>query len=85
MAGDLSELGRLLAELPPAPTGWMRAAKELPGARAELASLERLVETAETDAAFRAELMAGLENALVQAGRVPTPELVAALRRRLGG
>src|SRR5215471_724631 len=52
---DDEQVGRLLRLLPPAPEGWVRAAQELPAARA---MLDELVARAEQDAAFRLQLMA---------------------------
>jgi hypothetical protein len=79
-AYDEDELADLLAALPAAPGGWMRAAKELPAARAELDSL---VARAEADAAFRDALLADLERALAESGIEPTGAVVESLRRRL--
>ena len=55
---DEEQIGRLLRLLPPAPEGWVRAAQELPAARAQL---DELVARAEQDAAFRLQLRADLE------------------------
>lgn len=74
-------IAELLALLPPAPEAWVRAACELPRARAEL---DGLVARAEADAAFRRELLADLERALAAAGVEPRPVVVAELRRLLG-
>jgi hypothetical protein len=73
-------LGELLRLLPPAPAGWVEAATELPRARA---GLDALVERAEQDAAFRAQVVADLEDALRTAGVEPRPALVEHLRTRL--
>ena len=77
---DEERLGLLLAALPPAPDGWIRAAQELPAARR---GLDEIVARAEADAAFREALVADLEAALAQAGYEPHPPLVEALRRHL--
>jgi hypothetical protein len=77
---DEERIGELLRLLPPAPVGWVRAAQELPAARAELASL---VARAEADAAFRARVVADLEAALEAEGIEATPSVVAFLRSRL--
>jgi hypothetical protein len=74
---DEERLGELLSLLPPAPTGWVQAAQELPAARA---GLDEIVERARVDAAFRAALTADLEAALAAAGHEPTRELVESLR-----
>ena len=73
-------IAELLRLLPPTPEGWVRAAQELPQARAELAAI---VARAEADAAFRAIVVADLEAALESEGIEPTPSVVAALRVRL--
>jgi hypothetical protein len=79
-AYDEERLGELLRLLPPAPAGWVRAAQELPQARA---GLDALVERAEQDAAFRHALVADLEAALRAAGVEPLPAVVEHLRTRL--
>ena len=77
---DEERLGELLRLLPPAPAGWVEAAQELPGVRAEL---DALVQRAEQDAAFRQALVDDLEDALCAAGVEPRPVVVEHLRRRL--
>jgi hypothetical protein len=77
---DEERLAELLALLPPAPTGWVRAAQELPALRR---TLEGLVARAESDAAFRAALVADLERALEAEGVEPTPRVLHELRGRL--
>lgn len=73
-------LGELLRMLPPAPAGWVTAAQELPLARVQL---DALVGRAEADAAFRALVVADLEEALRTIGVQPRPATVDHLRRRL--
>jgi hypothetical protein len=73
-------IGRLLRLLPPAPEGWVRAAQELPAARA---MLDELVARAEQDAAFRLQLQADLERAVAAAGYDPSPFVVSRLRQLL--
>ena len=73
-------LGDLLRLLPPAPTGWVQAAQELPLVRA---NLDRIVARAETDARFRELLVADLEAAFAQEGVEPDPRVVEAVRKRL--
>ena len=73
-------IAELLAELPPAPGAWVRAAQELPRARREI---ERLVSLAEADAAYRVALLADTTAALRGAGLEPAPRVVAQLRERL--
>jgi hypothetical protein len=73
------QLARLIRVLPPAPVGWVRAAQELPLARAEL---DEIVARAEADAAFRQQLIADLETALEAEGYERHPAVLAALRMR---
>lgn len=77
---DEERLAALLRALPPAPPGWVQAARDLPAART---GLDALVERAEQDAGFRQELMADLERALRAAGVEPRRDVVDHLRRRL--
>ena len=77
---DEERIGRLLRLLPPAPEGWVRAAQELPAARA---MLDQLVARAEQDAVFRLQLQTDLEQAVAAAGYEPTPFIVTRLRRLL--
>jgi hypothetical protein len=79
-AYDEERIGRLLRLLPPAPQGWVRAAQELPAARA---ALDELVARAEQDAAFRLRLQADLERAVAAAGYEPSPYVVSRLRQLL--
>lgn len=79
-AFDEERLARLIRALPPAPTGWVRAAQELPFARAEV---DEIVARAEADAAFRERLIADLEGALAAEGYAREPAVLAALRVRL--
>lgn len=78
---DMEELGRLLAALPPPPTGWVEAAKELPSIRA---GLDGLIARSERDAELRGRLIADLESALAESGISPTPRILAEARDRLG-
>ena len=73
-------IAELLAELPPPPPAWVRAAQELPRARREI---ERLVALAQVDASLRAALLADAASALREAGLEPAPRAVAALHARL--
>ena len=79
-AFEEERIAELLRSLPPAPEGWVRAAQELPRARR---GLDRIVERARADAAFRAQVVADLEAALRAEGYETDPQLVAALRERL--
>lgn len=77
---DEERIAELLRRLPPAPVGWVRAAQELPTARAEIAAI---VARAEGDVAFREAVLADLEAALESEGIPATPSVVAALRTGL--
>ena len=77
---DHERLGQLLRILQPAPPGWVRAAQELPAARA---SLDEIVSRAEADLEFRRALIADLETALGQAGYEPGDRMLDELRQRL--
>jgi hypothetical protein len=79
---DEEELADLLRLLPPAPEGWVAAARELPRTRRDI---EQIVGRAEADADFRRALLADLEAALERAGWEPKPELIRDLRTRLIG
>ena len=72
-------LSELIAALPPAPEAWVRAAQELPAARA---GLDEIVARAEADAEFRVALIADLEATLAREGYEPDRPLVEELRRR---
>jgi hypothetical protein len=78
-AFDEERLARLIAALPPAPEGWVRAAQELPLARTQL---DGIVARAEADAAFRRRLIADLESALEAEGYERDPQVIEALRVR---
>jgi hypothetical protein len=78
-ASDHDALARLIAALPPAPRGWVRAAQELPQARR---GIDEIVERAVADAAYRARVVADLESALAEAGIAPTPPVLYELRER---
>lgn len=78
-AYDEDKLAELIAALPPAPEGWVRAAQELPPVRT---SLDEIVARAEADGRFRQALIANLESALAQEGYEPEGRLVEELRLR---
>ena len=67
---DEERIAAFLRLLPPPPEGWVKAAQELPQARAE------------ADAAFREQLIADLETALEAEGYERHPAVLAALRMR---
>ena len=79
-AYDEERLAELLRALPPAPTGWVQAAKELPLVRS---GLDDIVARARDDAEFRRALIADLEATLAAQGYDPKPRLVEAVKRRL--
>jgi hypothetical protein len=79
-AFEEARLARLIRALPPAPEAWVRAAQELPFARA---GIDEIVARAEADAAFRERLIADLEGALAAEGYEREPAVIAALRVRL--
>jgi hypothetical protein len=78
-ASDHDALARLIAALPPAPRGWVRAAQELPAARR---GIDDIVERAAADAAYRTRVVADLESALADVGIAPTPPVLDELRER---
>jgi hypothetical protein len=80
MSYDEARLGVLLRILRPAPTGWVRAAQELPRARR---TFDDIVARAEADRAFRAALIADFEQALAAEGFEPDPRILTELRERL--
>jgi hypothetical protein len=73
-------LGVLLRLLRPAPAGWVRAAQEMPGARR---TFDEIVTRAEADLAFRAALVADLEQALAAEGYEPDRRVLDEIRDRL--
>jgi hypothetical protein len=77
---DEERLGVLLRILRPAPTGWVRAAQELPTARR---TFDEIVSRAEADLAFRKALVADLEQALAAEGFEPDRRLLDEIRARL--
>lgn len=80
MAFDEDRIALLLRALPPAPTGWVDAAAELPIARRALGEIEQQL----SGHAQRQAQTAQLEQALEEAGYQPTPALVRAVRGELG-
>ena len=76
---DDERIGELLRALPPAPTGWVEAAQELPLTRG---SLDEIVARAEADLAFRQALVADLEATLALEGYEPDRRVVDELKRR---
>jgi hypothetical protein len=73
-------LARLIRALPPAPAAWVRAATELPLAKA---GLDEIVARAEADADFKARLVADLEAALEAEGYEHDPAVIELLKVRL--
>jgi hypothetical protein len=80
MSYDEERLAALLGLLPEVPEGWVRAAQELPAARAALATL---VARAEADVTERERIVADLEAALLAEGVEPTSPILEQLRERL--
>jgi hypothetical protein len=80
MSYDEERLGELLRLLRAAPEAWMRAAQELPAARA---ALDTLVERAQADAELRERVLADLEATFATEGIEPTSVLLAEVRARL--
>ena len=78
-AFDEERLARLIRALPPAPAAWVRAAQELPLARA---GLDEIVARAEADAGFKARLVADLEAALETEGYERDPAIIEVLKVR---
>jgi hypothetical protein len=72
-------LARLIRALPPAPAAWVRAAQELPLAKA---GLDEIVARAEADADFKAWLVADLEAALEAEGYERDPAVIEVLKVR---
>ena len=77
---DEERIGELLRFLPEPPQAWVRAAQELPQARAEI---DEIVARAMEDAEFRARLVADLEAALQAEGYEASPSVLAHVRIRL--
>jgi hypothetical protein len=77
---DEERLGELLSALPPAPEHWVQAAKQLPqlGER-----LDRIVERADADDAYRRKVVADPEAALEEADVIAHSDAVEILRRKL--
>jgi len=73
-------IAELLSALPPAPSAWVEAAQQLPGARREL---NEIVARAEADVEFRKALIADLESALAAEGYEPDEHTLERLRRDL--
>jgi len=80
MSYDEEKLGELLRRLPPAPVGWVKAAQELPTARA---AMDELVARAEADAEVRRRILNDLEAALAAEGVERNSALLAELRAKL--
>ena len=78
---DVQRIAQLLRLLPPAPEGWMRAAQELPQARA---AMDDIVARAEADGEYRALVVEDLEAALQSECVEAAHSAVAALRLGVG-
>ena len=77
---DEERVAELLRTLPPAPEAWVKAAQELPRARAEI---EEIAARFEADKEFRAAVNADLEAALEAAGYDVDSRLLPELRTRI--
>ncbi len=77
---DEEHLAELIAALPPAPEGWVRAAQELPLMRR---GLDTILARFEADEEFRRACAADLETALAAAGYASDPDVLEAVRARL--
>jgi hypothetical protein len=77
---DEERIADLISALPPAPAGWVRAAQELPAARA---GMDEIVARAEADQRFREAAIANLEAALAAEGYDVDQRMLPALRQRL--
>ena len=77
---DEQRLADLIAALRPAPEAWVRAAQELPLARA---TMDDIVARASADAEYRQRVIADFESALAAADVEPRPRFVDELRERL--
>jgi hypothetical protein len=74
-------LAELLEALPPAPSAWVEAAKELPRMRSEI---DGIVDRAARDTAYRKSVATAIEKALTEAPEGADRETLEALRERLG-
>ena len=74
------QLGELIAALPPAPSGWVQAAIELPAART---AIDQLAARARADREAREAILRDLESALRSVGVQPRPRTLEGLRARL--
>ena len=73
-------LADLIASLPPAPTGWVEAASELPSASA---AIDEIVDRCLLEENARRATLTDLEQALRDGGVEPNRQLVDRLRARL--
>lgn len=78
---DETEISRLIASLPPAPTAWVAAAQQMPAARS---ALDTLLARARVSVEERELIMKDLEAALTAEGIEPMPAVVDELQARLG-
>lgn len=77
---DENDLARLLEALPPAPSAWAEAAKELPRMRSEIGGI---VDRAVRDAPYRRSVTLAMEKALRETRGRSERETLEALRERL--
>jgi hypothetical protein len=79
-AHDEEQLGELLSALPPAPEGWVKAAKDAPLARLRL---ESVIERARADEEYRRRLVAEPERALEEADVIAHADNIEIIRKQL--
>lgn len=80
---DENDLARLLEALPPAPSSWVEAAKELPRMRSE-SDRSEIVSRAARDARYRRAVIKAMEKTLAETTDGSQRQSLDALRERLG-
>ena len=84
MTGDNeNDLARLLEALPPAPSAWVEAAKDLPRMRSEI-DRAGIVGRAARDAPYRRAVLKAMEKSLAETSGESRRPSLDALRERLG-
>ncbi|HEX6228243.1 MAG TPA: hypothetical protein VFZ41_02150 [Solirubrobacterales bacterium] len=77
---DEDQLAKALESLPPAPSAWVEAAKELPRMRSEI---DGIVERATHDAAYRRAVIKAMESSLAETSDESERRSLDELRERL--
>jgi len=77
---DENEIARALESLPPAPSAWVEAAKELPRMRSEI---DGIVGRATRDAAYRKAVIKAMESSLAHTSDESKRRSLDELRERL--